>query len=478
MNRTRSVLVALALTAATASAQRAPVKLPPRPEIGPAKVFTLPRATMDSLPNGLRFAVIENHELPIVTVRVALAGAAPRGGFMFDPPGKAGTYGLMMNMLREGTKTRTSAQVLEEAAELGAELTWLNTLAFPAPWYRSPRSTWVPSLSLLADIYMNPALQPDAFTRVRTNLASFVDRATVGAQAAQNTMLTTLYVANNPSTRWATAASVRTVTVEEVAALHREYIRPQNTLVVIAGDVTPTAAREAMLIAFGGWQRGGTTITPIVPTPATPAPTTTIYLYDTPGAAQATIAAGQLVPGRDNPDATALETIATILGDAAHGRVYTEFRKERGLSYNPRVDLSTRPIPEMQPIYASGQVSPGVIDTAVLTYIRVLREMKATKPITQAELDDAKATQVRSLPRQLERLDATAGNILAELVDRLPPNYLTVWINRVNSLTLAQAQAATKYLDPDHMVIAVAADRSKVEQALRATGLPVVIVDK
>jgi hypothetical protein len=36
--------------------------------------------------------------------------------------------------------------------------------------------------------------------------------------------------------------------------------------------------------------------------------------------------------------------------------------------------------------------------------------------------------------------------------------------------------AAARHLDPDHMAIVVIADRSKVEPALRATGIPVVIV--
>jgi zinc protease len=63
--------------------------------------------------------------------------------------------------------------------------------------------------------------------------------------------------------------------------------------------------------------------------------------------------------------------------------------------------------------------------------------------------------------------------------DRLPPNYLNTWVNRINSLTLPAVQAAAaKYLDPDHMVIVVMGDRAKIEPALRATGLPVVIVDK
>ena len=87
--------------AATAAAQRQPVKLPSRPDVPPPKPFMYPVAQMDSLPNGLHFAVIENHEIPLVVVQTTLAGAGPLGLSYLDAPGKAGTIGLMLANLRE-----------------------------------------------------------------------------------------------------------------------------------------------------------------------------------------------------------------------------------------------------------------------------------------------------------------------------------------------------------------------------------------
>jgi predicted Zn-dependent peptidase len=66
---------------------------------------------------------------------------------------------------------------------------------------------------------------------------------------------------------------------------------------------------------------------------------------------------------------------------------------------------------------------------------------------------------------------------MTALRDRLPPTYLNDWIKRVNALTLPAVQAAaTKYLDPEHMPIIVIGERAKIEAALRATGIPVVVV--
>jgi predicted Zn-dependent peptidase len=99
--------------------------------------------------------------------------------------------------------------------------------------------------------------------------------------------------------------------------------------------------------------------------------------------------------------------------------------------------------------------------------------------VTEAELDFSKRNLVGSLPASMERLDALADNVLSSIRDRLPAGYLNNWVTRVNALTVADVRAAAaKYLDPDHLAITVAGDRSKIEASLRATGIPVVIVDK
>ena len=149
-------LTALALTASVAEGQRKPVKLPPQPTVPAEKPFEHPRVTLDSLPNGLRFAVIEDHEIPLVVVRTLIAGAAPYSVSHLDPAGKAGAWGLVMMGLREGTISRSNTQIINEFGELGTDILFPGVGTFTPPWFRSARSTWKPSLALMADMLMNP----------------------------------------------------------------------------------------------------------------------------------------------------------------------------------------------------------------------------------------------------------------------------------------------------------------------------------
>jgi zinc protease len=474
---TRSVAL-VCLAAAPAVAQRV-VKLPPRPTPSPAVAPALPKVTFDSLPNGLRYAVVENHELPLVVVQTAVTGQALFGASLFDTPEKAGAWGVMLTALREGTTLRSAAQIADEIADLGTDMRFTTSLAFTPPSFRAARSTWRPSLGLLADVLLNPSFPAGGVDKVKSQMTGTIERL-APISLANRHMVSALYGAESPMTRFATAASVATVTRDDVVAIHQKFLRPQNFLIVITGDVTAAEARSALTENLGAWQRG-TAVAASAGAPAAPKPTT-IYLMDVPGLPQALLLGAQLLPGRGNADAPAIEALGSLLGDfsiSSGSRFYQAFRLERGLSYSPSVQLLTRPLGEMAPLVASAAVPVALADTAVMTLLRVIRELKETKPATAGELDFSKRNLVGRLGGDFERLDLAGTLIVNQMRDGLPTDYTAKWIPRISALSIAEVQAAAaKYLDPDHMAIIVAGDRAKLEPLLKGTGLPVVIVPK
>src|SRR4051812_17450376 len=94
-------IVALAtLAAGVASAQT--LDRSKRPVPPPSAPFAFPHVETKTLANGLRIAVVENHALPVVAVRVVLPVDS-----VADPAGKEGLFALTLGMLREGTTSRT-----------------------------------------------------------------------------------------------------------------------------------------------------------------------------------------------------------------------------------------------------------------------------------------------------------------------------------------------------------------------------------
>ena len=471
--------LAVALIATNLEAQRT-VKLPERPAPQPARPFKYPAFTVDSLPNGLRFAIIENHELPLVATRVMFEGSGPLGLWFVDAPGKEGAWGLLLMSLADGTPTRTGSQIRDEIADLGIDFTTTSAGSFVPPWFRAPKSTWRPALNLFGDLLMNATVPADAFTRVQANAVVNDERAPP-ITTANRLMFAALYGQTSAYSRFATAATIRGLNREDLLAAKRAYMGPQNATIVIAGDISRAEARKAVQETFGNWQRSEKTVEPVARATALQTPTT-IYLKDAPGMRVAQIVTGQVVPGRENPDAAAISALGAMLGSAAASagsRVYRAFRTERGLAYSPAVELFARPVPETAPLSGRLTVADTAVDVAVQTYLRVIRELKETKPVTESELEFSRQNLVSRLPMTIETLENITNVTFNTIRDRLTPGYLNDWAQRIAGLSIPEVQAAAaKYLDPDHTAVVVIGDRSKIEERLRATGIPVVIIDK
>ena len=89
---------------------QAPAPLPPRP-------ISIPTPRETTLPNGLSLVVVEDKRLPLISYRLAF-----RVGGAFDPPDLPGLTDLLAGLLPEGTETRTSKEIADEVARMGASL--------------------------------------------------------------------------------------------------------------------------------------------------------------------------------------------------------------------------------------------------------------------------------------------------------------------------------------------------------------------
>lgn len=473
----RATILLAGIAAVTVASAQATPKVPARPTPGPLKLPVFPKITTETLPNGLRLAVIENHRLPLVAVRFGFAG-----GSFVDAPGKEGGWTLMMALLQEGSATRNAAAVADAAADYGNTIWSANPIFAGAPSFTTVLSAFQPVLEVVADVLMHPGFQPDAFQRVQGLRAANAARVPQPT-AASFLAYASLYGASHPYARRpiGTGESVRSLTRDDIVAIHQTYVRPQNTVVVVAGDVTPTQARSVVEHAFGSWERGGVTVESNIPAPPGRVGPTTIYLRDDRGASTSTMWTASGVPGRGDSDAPAIEAVNTVLGGTqGAGRMWQAFRVDRGLSYSPASLFVWRPEPQAATWLGAAQAVPSErADTAVTEWLRVLRETHGARPLTAEELDFARSNLVRALPGQVATLDAVATSTLTLFQNRLPTTFYADYITRLNGLTLEQFRAvAAKYVDPDHLVIAVVGDRAKIEAALRATGIPVVIVDR
>src|SRR6185369_12485751 len=136
---------------------QAPPPLQPRPISIPT-----PRETV--LPNGLTLVVVEDQRLPLVSYRLAF-----RVGGAFDPPGLPGLTDLLAGLLPEGTASRTSKEIADEVARMGASLSAGATSDYTIVAASALAHFNDPVLALMAEVILEPSFPENEVELAKQN---------------------------------------------------------------------------------------------------------------------------------------------------------------------------------------------------------------------------------------------------------------------------------------------------------------------
>lgn len=440
--------------------RRVPPPVPPQPAL------RVPALEMRRLSNGIKVAVLENHQLPIVDVQAIVE--AP--GDMLDPAGKDGLASLTLRMLSEGTATRSADALASAYADLGNHVS-------PTGFFTITRNV-DRSLALMADQLMHPAFPQASLDRVKANTIAALQRQQDDPDyLAGRVFDNTVYGAQHPWSRAETPRSVGAITRADLVTFHATYIVPRNVTLVVAGDMTPAEAVAALERAFGTWHTLGKSGDVIAPPPKGPGPTT-IYLYDRPDSPQSVLIVGQLGPERTPAVFFPLQLGNTVLGGAFNSRLNLDLREQHGYTYGASSDFEFRRAPQLGTFEADANVATPKTDSALVVLIADLKAIRGQKPVTDSELAFAKASEVRALPRAFATVEDIAGAAVHLLEDRLPFDYYSTLTARYQGVALPETQAALRaHLDPTHLAIVVVGDRKVIEAGLKAAKIaPVVVV--
>ena len=445
------------------------------PKPGPLATFHVPAWSTFTLSNGAKLVVSEKHNLPIVSVNIALIGGANQ----YEPAGKTGVASLTAQMLSEGTTTKTADQLSEAQQLLGTSIGAGIGGESGSIGFTALSSKVEPALALLADMMLHPTLPQAGFDRLR-------GRTLVGLQQAKDqpgTMASrvfgvTLYGATHPYATYATEQTVGNITRDDLVAFHQAYFKPGRAVITVVGDITPARARQVVEQSLGQWTGGGEKPTFSFPTIANDKPTA-IYLLDKPKAAQTVFALGMPGPARDTPDYYALQMLNWVLGSGANflNRLQANIREQKGYSYGVTSSFAFGRGPGA--FRAGGDIVTAKTDSALIEFMKELKGIQGDRPTTDEEFTTAREALVQRLPRTFSSVNGVAGAINGIFLQDLPATYYQDYASKIQAVTKADiVRVANKYLDLNHLNIVVVGDRATIEPMLRATKIaPVILID-
>ena len=446
-------------------------KIPPA---GKPADLRVPSWTKVTIADGAELVVSEKHDLPLVSFTINFVG----GGAQYEPADKTGLGQVVASMLTEGTTHRTGDQISNDLQLLGGTGVGAGIGSESGRFsFTSTSDKFDKALAIAADILENPTFPQDALDRLkgRLNVALLQNRdRTTGIAGVVFPKV--LYTTGHPYGTSLTPTTLAAITRDDVVSFYKSYFQPGHAIITVVGDITPAAARQTIERELSGWHAGGSMPSFSYPAVAPPKPTT-IYLVDKPGAAQSTFAIGAPGPARDTPDYYAIRVMNEMLGVLFQSRLNHNIREVKGFSYGVGSNYAFGKGPGA--FRAGGDIVTAKSDSALIEFMKELRDIRGARPPSDDELAQAKASLVQSLPENFASVGGINASIGSVYVQGLPENYYQEFARAVNAVTKDDVvRVAKQYIDPDHLAIVIVGDRSRIEAGLAATNIaPIVHLD-
>jgi predicted Zn-dependent peptidase len=458
-------LVAVAMTTAVGrGAQKPDRSAPPKPTAPPA--LKMPPVQKQKLANGLEVWIVEQHEVPMAQINLIV-----RAGSAADPSGKYGLASMTANMLDEGAGSRSALELADAVEFLGAALSTTSTFDYSAVRLSTPVTRAADALALMADTVIRPSFPASELERLRKERLTRLLQARDDPAAIIEIAFPRLVFGEKHRYGAAAAggaAEVKAMTLDDLRAFHTAFYRPENSTLLVVGDVTPGAVMPMLERAFGTWKPTGSGSKQAVLPAAAQLSKRQVYIIDKPGAAQSQIRIGWVGVPRSTPDYPTLQVLNTILGGAFTSRLNTNLRETHGYSYGAFSGFEERI--SAGAFSARAGVQTDKTAEALKEFFNEFVGM--LKPVPGEELDKAKNYVALGFPAEFESTGDLARKLEEQVVHNLPDEYFPSYIRSIVQVTGPGVEkAAHQYIQPDKFAVVIVGDRKTIEAGVRALNL-------
>ena len=425
----------------------APAPLQPHPII-------IPAAHEAVLSNGLTIVVVEDGRLPLISYRLAF-----RVGGAFDPPGIPGLTDLLAGLLPEGTESKTSREIADEVARMGASLSAGATSDYTIVGASALSQFNDQILSLMAEVVLQPSFPENEVELAKQNTKESLRQQRAQPSFLASEMVSRVMYGDHPYAIVApTPESIDRSSREEFVKFHRAQFVPNNAVFIVVGDVKHEQMVQQLESLFSTWERGADLVTNF---PAPPVRTKrTAYVVDRRGSAQSNIVIANSGILRTSPDYFPMLLMHTVLGANASSRLFMNLREEKGYTYGAYTNLDARRTAGT--FRATAEVRTPVTGDSLREFFYELDRIR-NDVVLDKELSDAKSYLTGVFPIRLETQEGLTDQLVQIKMLNLPADYLQHYRDRVQAVTGAEIQrVASKYVKPDEAAVIVVGDGTSV----------------
>jgi zinc protease len=401
-------------------------------------------------PAGIEAWLVEDHTLPVVTIRFAFPGGAA-----LDPADQAGLAVLAASLLDEGAGPYDTAAFQTRLEDLVTSLNFQVGRDQLTGSLRTLKRHLGPVEELLRLALMASRFDPTAIERVRSQTLAALAQQAKNPRALAGRLWLSDAFADHPYGQNVdgTTAGVGAITREDLQSFVAARLHRAGLVIGAVGDLNRDELAALVDRVFGGLPIGSGDVE-VAETKPVDDGALLITRLPVP---QSTVAFGQAGLKRDDPDWYAARLLNDILGGGGfRGRLMKEIREKRGLAYG----VSTALVSFRHAALILGNVATENARVAQsIDLIRAeWRRMRDDGP-SEAELDDAKSYLIGSFPLGLDSSEKIAALLVEMQSERLPIDFLERRAALFSAVTHDEARRVARNLfDPDRLSFVVVGD--------------------
>jgi zinc protease len=430
----------------------------------PINNFDMPEIEIFELDNGIRFYLVEDSELPLISVNVMV-----RTGGAIVPDDQVGLNSLVGTVMRTGGSEQYPGSELDELLADRAAI-METSIGF---------SSGTASMNVLSEDFEDllpvfiDLLQRPRFPQERIDLAVLQERTSIARRNdSQNSVAgrefqRVIYGDGSRYARRVEHASLDNISRDDIVDFHRRSFVGHNMMIGVVGDFSIERIRPLLEAQFGQIEAGEVIELPFPPVEYDFV--SSVNFVDLPNVNQSYVLLGHIGGMRDNPDYAALQVMNRVLSGGFSSRLMQVVRSELGLAY------------AVFGSYGSGQYFPGTFTAGVMTASETTAvaieaiitqiERLRNEPISEQELSQTRDQFLNSLVFQYTSRGAVLRERMSNDYAGLPPDTFERLVEEVREVSIEDVQrVAAEYLQPDALQILVVGNAEEVGDQLQRFG--------
>jgi zinc protease len=359
-----------------------------------------------TFPNGLDVIVVPNHGVPLVTIE-----ADVKNGSFTQGPEYAGLSHLYEHMFFKANSAYPKPDdFVARASELGAEFNGTTSEERVNYYLTLPADSIEGGMRFLQAALVTPLFLQDELERERQVVIGEYDRNESSplfgfSQAMGKALWTSAWSRKNPLGE---RTVIESTTPDKMRTIQHRYYVPNNTAIIVTGDVAPERAFALARSIFGGWQRAADPFVVDSIPPIPPLAHDTAVIAEQPIGSVIVMLQWQGPSARGDPAATyAADVFSDVLNQP--GSRFQRRLVDGGLFESVTVNYYT--LNQVGPITIEGETSPQHLRAAIAALRDEIRKFADPTYFTSAELNAVKQHRIVGTELSLERSSGFAHQL-------------------------------------------------------------------